>query len=52
MAAPPDGYRLSWADEFDGAQLDLARWVHRTDSKHWSTQKPANVSLADWPSWC
>lgn len=46
MAAPPDGYRLSWADEFDAAQLDPSRWVHRTDSKHWSTQKPANVSLS------
>jgi beta-glucanase (GH16 family) len=44
---PPPGYRLAWSDEFDGNSLDLAKWVYRTDSKHWSTQKPENVSLAD-----
>jgi len=44
-AAPPVGYRLAWADEFDGPALDTEKWVYRTDSKHWSTQLPANVSL-------
>lgn len=28
-AAPPEGYRLAWADEFDGTQLDPAKWAHR-----------------------
>jgi beta-glucanase (GH16 family) len=26
-AAPPAGYKLAWADEFDGAALDTNRWV-------------------------
>lgn len=46
LAAPPEGYRLKWGDEFNGAQLDTAKWIHRTDSKHWSTQLPANVSVS------
>lgn len=44
--AAPSGYTLVWSDEFDGERLDLSRWVYRTDSKHWSTQSPANVSLS------
>jgi beta-glucanase (GH16 family) len=28
-------------------KLDAAKWDYRTDSKHWSTQKPENVSVAD-----
>jgi beta-glucanase (GH16 family) len=47
LAAPPEGYKLQWADEFEGSALNTAKWVHRTDSKHWSTQKPANVSVAN-----
>lgn len=46
-AAPPAGYRLAWSDEFDGSALDTNKWVYRTDSKHWSTQSPENVSVAD-----
>jgi beta-glucanase (GH16 family) len=46
-AAPPEGYKLAWADEFDGSSLDRANWCYRTDSKHWSTQLPANVTLAN-----
>jgi hypothetical protein len=43
-AAPPDSsYQLQWADEFNGSRLDPAAWDYRTDSKHWSTQLPANV---------
>lgn len=44
-AEPPAGYKLSWSDEFDGDKVDLAKWIYRTDSKHWSTQKPENVEV-------
>ena len=47
FAAPPAGYKLKWADEFDKPKVDLTKWVYRTDSKHWSTQKPENVSVSD-----
>ena len=43
--APLAGYRLAWAEEFDGDVLDKAKWTYRTDSKHLSTQKPENVSV-------
>lgn len=29
-AAPPDGYRLIWSDEFDGEKLDETKWSHRS----------------------
>lgn len=45
-AAPPEGYKLFWADEFDGERLNSASWNYRTDSKHWSTQKPENVAVS------
>ena len=48
---PPPGYTLAWADEFDGAQLDDARWFHRTDRRYWSTQLPANVAVRDGHLW-
>jgi len=41
----PPGYRLVWADEFDGAALDLSQWRHRTGAKLFSRQLPENVSL-------
>jgi beta-glucanase (GH16 family) len=47
LAAPPEGYKLKWSDEFNGTALDTGRWVYRTDSKHWSTQLPANVSVSE-----
>ncbi len=45
----PDGsrYKLAFHDEFNGNRLDLDKWMYRTDSKHWSTQLPENVSLSD-----
>ena len=46
-AQPPEGYTLSWSDEFDGDKLDTAKWLYRTDSKHWSTQSPANLTVSD-----
>jgi len=45
--APIPGYRLVWSDEFTGGQLDANIWDYRTDSRHWSTQLPANVSVRD-----
>jgi beta-glucanase (GH16 family) len=45
-AAPPEGYRLAWSDEFNGSGLDTAKWHYRTDSKLWSTQLPADLSIA------
>lgn len=47
FGAPPEGYKLAWADEFNGTQVDTARWAYRTDSKLWSTQLPTNVQVAD-----
>lgn len=46
-AEPPAGYKLVWSDEFDGPKLDVGKWVYRTDSKFWSTQKPENVAVGD-----
>lgn len=28
FAAPPEGYRLAWADEFDATALNTNKWVH------------------------
>jgi beta-glucanase (GH16 family) len=44
-AEAPAGYRLTWSDDFAGPKLDVTKWVYRTDSKHWSTQTPANVAV-------
>lgn len=41
-----NGYALTWSDEFDGTTLDTAKWNYRTDSRHWSTQKPGNVEVS------
>lgn len=46
LAAPPAGYRLAWQDEFDGTVLDAAKWQYRTDTRFWSKQLPANVSVS------
>jgi beta-glucanase (GH16 family) len=45
-AAAPPGYVLAWSDEFDGEALDAEKWSYRTDSRLWSTQLPANVSVS------
>ncbi len=45
--APLPGYKLVWSDEFNDGKLDTNKWGFRTDSKHWSTQKPENVSVRD-----
>jgi beta-glucanase (GH16 family) len=44
---PLAGYRLAWSEDFDGTALDTNKWSYRTDSKHWSTQQPENVSVAE-----
>ena len=46
-AAPPPGYRLVWQDEFSGTVLDETKWQYRTDTRYWSTQLPANVSVSN-----
>jgi len=46
-AAPLPGHKLVWSDEFNDGKLDANKWDFRTDSKHWSTQKPENVSVRD-----
>lgn len=46
-SAPVTGYKLAWADEFNGPALDTAKWDYRTDSKKASTQKPENVKVAE-----
>lgn len=52
VGAPPDpAYRLAWADEFNGTKLDAAAWDYRTDRKHWSAQRPENVSVHDGCLW-
>lgn len=46
-AAAPAGYELRWYDEFNGTSLNTNEWYYRNDSKHWSTQRPENVSLVN-----
>ena len=48
---PPAGYRLAWADEFEGSQLDPGRWICRTGERYWSTQRAENVSVHDGCLW-
>lgn len=40
-------YRLKFADEFNGKKVNTKKWLYRTDSKHWSTQLPANVVVKE-----
>lgn len=47
VALPPPGYKLAWSDEFTGNSLDTNKWNYRTDSRHWSTQLPANALVRD-----
>lgn len=46
-SAVPAGFALAWSDEFEGNSLDASKWEYRTDTKHWSTQLPQNVSVHD-----
>jgi hypothetical protein len=49
LAAPPGGqaWQLRFADEFNGTSLDRSRWDYRLDTRFWSQQTAANVSVAD-----
>jgi beta-glucanase (GH16 family) len=38
---------LVFEDNFDSTALNINKWNYRTDSKHWSTQLPENVSMHD-----
>jgi hypothetical protein len=38
---------LIFEDNFDSTALNVNKWTYRTDSKHWSTQLPANVTVQD-----
>ena len=44
-ATPPQGYQLTWNDEFDGNQLDESSWWYRADEKQQSIQLPSNVEV-------
>lgn len=45
-ALPPAGYKLVFADEFNGETLDTQKWGYRIGSKLLSTQQPENVSVS------
>ncbi|GAB4376642.1 MAG: glycoside hydrolase family 16 protein [Elainellaceae cyanobacterium] len=48
LAAPPPGYKLTWADEFDGETLDRTRWNYRSlGTRRDALNVPAAVSVAD-----
>ena len=51
VPTPPPGYRLAWAEEFDGDRLDESRWLYRTGERYWSTQQPGNVFVRDGCLW-
>ena len=40
-------WELQFSDEFEGKAPDTIKWTFRTDSKHWSTQLPQNVSQSN-----
>ncbi len=48
LAEPPAGYVLKWADEFDGTQLNLAKWKHWNPGKRREAMNiPEAVTVAD-----
>ncbi|BDT56932.1 hypothetical protein MasN3_04260 [Massilia varians] len=53
-AHAPAGWTLAWSDEFDGSQLDRAKWVAETGGHGWGNQelqhytgRPENVRVED-----
>jgi len=45
--AVPPGYKLVWADEFDGRAVDESAWNYRLGSKKFSRCSKKDVSLVD-----
>ncbi len=46
LGQPPAGYVLEWSDDFNGAALDTAKWMYRTDVKLESSQRPGNIEVS------
>ncbi len=46
-AAPPPGYELAWADEFDGPAVNTNEWNHREGKAHLSRCDRKWVSLTN-----
>ncbi len=46
-ADPPPGYALVWKDEFDGNQLDLAKWTPKTDFRKSAQNTPDAATVRD-----
>jgi hypothetical protein len=47
LGAPPPGYKLIWADEFNGKSPDESEWIYREDKKALSAPSKEEVSLID-----
>jgi len=47
LGAPPPGYKLIWADEFDGTSPDESEWRYREGKKAFSIPSKEDVSLTD-----
>ncbi len=46
LSQPPEGYTLSWSDEFDGKAVDTHVWHFRLGVSKESFQRAENVSLS------
>ena len=44
---PPPGYKLVWADEFNGKSPDESEWKYRGDKKAFSICSKEDVSISD-----
>lgn len=47
VTLPPPGYKLVWADEFNGGSLDTNKWNYRPGTRFWSAHRPENVAVND-----
>jgi beta-glucanase (GH16 family) len=46
-AAPPEGYKLVWQDEFDGTKLDAAKWGMQIGPRHDAINSSNAVQVKD-----